>query len=1319
MPSQQTHPVGFNNQISYDPFFPSNDSEENLLPVLSDYSSVPQSFYSPTPERSQNPSEGRSTRSPSAPQRDLTPNKVPLNGYHGSSSPNSNAEFDSGNDDYDFLSPNPYRSENDYSVSSEHTATPENAGFYLEDHFGALDQARQSHFQDLSSNQDNSASAYTRSNLIHRLSSGAATKASSHLMSPVLTDPAGTSTRDGTSTPPTVGVQVKEEPIHNIHMNTIHQIGQHEHFQRTPPTTDSSKTTSPNMPSSIPDIARAASPVIRVDQYARGDSPARQINQDSHVKRRHRGSFSSHLSVHDEPDDAEGDEERFNDRRPLDPIARSNLRGAPVQNLKDQEDAASRALKNADVEDWLDHSAPVSDAEDGLPPMRPREIGRRRRAKSAGAQKLSHANLESLETTPVDTHIPGPGVLVDESSGEEDDSDSGPPSIDDSPIPTPTKGMNELPGEARPGVYDELPNQPSLYRATLWQDSIHDSSDPGVKMQPMSSNEAIVRFQQRAADVETMSRVATWGTRRRSESDLHSLFRCFTLNSEKDDGPETSDKKKRDRSGSILHRLVPKRNATLKRKESEKAKQATATRPTVGDHSRTDSGDSRHGSLAVPRSTPAGLKRMGSLGKRPRSPRIDTGSAVAAMAGQIASMGSSGPLSATGVSSPPGQRGNHKAAMKRSASRSELNNGLSLATVTNDPGIADLLTKQGGPPMPTLAAPKTEDLDHTVGFEEDEEDETLEDEGITMDLSIKADPIVPTLEGFRINIRHLNPRLPPFMFDRVAQEQLRRYKKLLDFKVKHVQAISSGKCSSGKHCTELGGEPTYLPSKLTREPEMSQAGFSVSGIGPSEDDVNALAEGFVTPAQFPPGVPMPPVKRLPAEFECSLCFRVKKFNKPSDWSKHVHEDVQPFTCTFPTCAEPKSFKRKADWVRHENERHRQLEWWQCNINECTHRCYRKDNFVQHLVREHKLPEPKYKTVKAGKPAVRGPSAHKAKFPKPSSVRDGEPQNETDQVWKMVEDCRHETRKNPREEACKFCGNICNSWKKLTVHLAKHMEQVSMPVLSIVKQKDVTPETIISPIEQSRITSQPTSMSPISQGGPQSPFHAPGVVTDNMPAGFAPLASQSNYQLEGHYQRASPSTYPPPARQQQLAAAYAQGRETIPTIPDYGHYGASAPSFNPMSTPRAYDSQPTSSPSEMYSVQALSSQHRSSPYQDRAAFRYSPQHEPPYANNSAENSAFQFGGALPASLQDPSNPPRTYAQPNPSSNMYSQQIRHMNTAAADPNFQQSQAQQHFQGHIGTPNIGYSIDQIQGLTTTTSDSGMNVYGQPMVNGTFGYR
>jgi hypothetical protein len=149
--------------------------------------------------------------------------------------------------------------------------------------------------------------------------------------------------------------------------------------------------------------------------------------------------------------------------------------------------------------------------------------------------------------------------------------------------------------------------------------------------------------------------------------------------------------------------------------------------------------------------------------------------------------------------------------------------------------------------------------------------------------------------------------------------------------------------------------------------------------------------------------------------------------------------VQPFTCSFPECAEPKSFKRKADWVRHESERHRQLEWWTCSHHDCTHICYRKNNFVQHLVREHKMPEPRAKKTKG------------------STTAEGSASTQREQeFWQIVADCRNELEQTPSKEPCRFCGNVCSSWKKLTVHLGKHMEQLAMPVLELAKQSSSTP-----------------------------------------------------------------------------------------------------------------------------------------------------------------------------------------------------------------------------------------------------------------------
>ena len=1330
---QRPHPVGFNEQTYYDPFFPSSPSEEQLVQIDGDHSPI-YHFHQATspPPHTSSADDGSPRQSKTPPHNRRLPSQAALssNSFHSSYAPNSELEPENPTAAHAFLSPSAYVSDG-YSGSSEQTTTPDfGNGFYLEDDFGMLEDPTQdvelndsASFQDSHVPQDSADIDSPRNSNYTRTSLGAATL-SSHLMSPALTNSDAPGSRQATASPPAMeGRYAKPdlfpEPIppgysiNDIQQGNMNPAQRISAVQQTTPTlTESSKGTSPDLSAAAPYIMRAPSPVVRIESYTRGDSPARgaALLGRSGSKRSRTGSASSHLAVQNDQDDYEEDDETqtrgtsFGGRSGLDPESRFQVSHIELPNLRDQEENAQMAMKNIDVAEWLAGSEPGSEDAHDAAPRKPSATNKRQRAKSTGAQSLSHANLESFKASLADANIPGPGVLIHEESGDEDEEDEDEAaSIGDSPPPTTAVGdpVNDIPGEAKPGVYDELPNQPPLYRAKLWQDPVHDSSDPGVKLQPETANAAIMRFQERAGDVETLSRVATWGTRRLSESDLEGLFHQLTFN-EKIAG---KIKGKRERSGSFLQqaaaKLVPRRASLLKREESDPSNQQAA-RPSPLEHSRNDSSGSRKDSLGIPQ-TPKGLQKMTGLGKRPKSPRINTGSAVAAMAFQAGALGAGGSVSATATSSPTGWP-TPKNQLKRPRSRTDLN-GLGLqrpSSSSTDLGLAELWNKQGGPPLPSLAAPVKHEESYTnfPDAEDEDDEEGAEDAGVTMDLSIRPDAIVPTLEGFKSNIRQLNPRLPPFMFDRIAQEQLRRFKKLMDFKIKHAQALSMGKCQSGKHCTELGGEPTYLPAKSSsREPEVTHTGFSVAGLGQSDEDVNALAEGIVTPAQFPPGVPMPPVKRLPAEFECSLCFKVKKFHKPSDWSKHVHEDVQPFTCTFATCAEPKSFKRKADWVRHENERHRQLEWWMCNMNDCSHKCYRKDNFVQHLVREHKLPEPKVKTTKNGKPAVRGPSSQKAR------VKHGDEEDsndEIDQVWRLVEECRHETPKNPKDEACKFCGNICNSWKKLTVHLAKHMEQISMPVLGVVRQKEVTSETIISPIEQRMISQQnsisPTAQSPFTHTSSSSisPFGMPVGSVCELPTGFTAMTPQNNYfagatepQTMNYQQRVSPNTYPPPGHAQHLATSYAQQHRASgsPFPISHSHtlshsqtpmsdYSSSfgtppAPQFSPVNASSGGFT-PTQSPENTHGgLKPPTSQPRAMPYDNGEGFQYVPQQQQTFS--PIEGNAYQFGHSasspypqLQASPQPPftqhTPPPTSYPQQTTPPSSYSQQPQHMSIPA---------------------------------------------------------
>ncbi|KAK2603358.1 hypothetical protein N8I77_009822 [Diaporthe amygdali] len=306
------------------------------------------------------------------------------------------------------------------------------------------------------------------------------------------------------------------------------------------------------------------------------------------------------------------------------------------------------------------------------------------------------------------------------------------------------------------------------------------------------------------------------------------------------------------------------------------------------------------------------------------------------------------------------------------------------------------------------------------------------------------DEITPTFAGFRQQVLNMNPRLAEqntFLTDRMAHQQVIRYKALLHQKVRHVQQTMTGNCPAGKMCVHSGGKAVSLRAK--KETRGMDPLFPNYEAGYEADSNEATPlEGARNTAIFPPNIPLPPITSFPAQFECQICFLVKEFKKSSDWTRHVHEDIQPYTCTWDRCREPKIFKRKADWVRHENEGHRHLEWWTCDVDDCRHTCYRRDNFLQHLVREHKFMEPKMKTKAA--------------------IKRGGGQ---DLTWQKVERCHAESMSRPQEEPCRFCGKELATWKSLTVHLAKHMEAISLPLVRLVARQELDANTIIKPVQE--------------------------------------------------------------------------------------------------------------------------------------------------------------------------------------------------------------------------------------------------------------
>lgn len=762
--------------------------------------------------------------------------------------------------------------------------------------------------------------------------------------------------------------------------------------------------------------APSLSPIVKISQVHRGDSPTRDSDKQNPLKNKR---SSAHLSPtggsaddsDDQKEEISSDERSWSPSRAedgswipdastgqagVDPYSRNDDFGPSPKDLEEQRQLAD---KEVDIRIWsASVSAANSDVGDNSSPWEPP----RGRTRAVSAVETRHDYFSLM--LPDDSRIPGPGRLIHEPDPGSDfetssnishaDSHEGLPALDYTP--------------------EENQVAQQLNRSYPWKDEPRYSFPLAIKSQPETSRSAMQLYEEMAKEMDKVSRVGTWGSRRLNDAEVDSLlksdsfFKNLSLNT------------------AAIRRLLPKRSNNSLKDKFRHSRQPSSEQEPTGPPQKKESGIA------------ARLSRRPSL-NRPKSPTHIMAAAIAgSMAASIGSHNSlsvRSPVSPGGVTLSPVVPWNN-----RSRSKSEGSGPSPLIRPLAIPKVEQRQESQqkSSPLVETRAS---------VGLDVDEydDDDSSDDKGIYMDLAPSQQQIVPTLEGFKRQISLLDPRLEPALLQRFATEQLRRYKKLIDEQTRHAALVQAGRCDAKERCFASGGRAKLLPPRANaKDPNATYCQFQIPGHEYSDDDDefdeenHQSLENSVVPATFADGIRMPPVKRLPAEFECSLCFKVKKLQKPSDWTKHIYEDIYPFTCTFPDCVgEPKSFKRKADWVRHETECHRHLEWWTCNMPNCDHQCFRKNNFVQHLVREHRKPDP---TAKKSKGSAASGSANSAALDRDIA-----------KLWRQVEECHHETQKKPEEEPCRFCGNICKDWRKLMVHLARHMERIALPVLRLAEE----------------------------------------------------------------------------------------------------------------------------------------------------------------------------------------------------------------------------------------------------------------------------
>lgn len=115
----------------------------------------------------------------------------------------------------------------------------------------------------------------------------------------------------------------------------------------------------------------------------------------------------------------------------------------------------------------------------------------------------------------------------------------------------------------------------------------------------------------------------------------------------------------------------------------------------------------------------------------------------------------------------------------------------------------------------------------------------------------------------------------------------------------------------------------------------------------------------------------------------------------------------------------------------------------------------------------------------------------------------------DPTWQKVEKCHAETLARPQDEPCRFCGKTLPTWKKLTVHLAKHMETMSLTVLRLVAQKELDADTIISPIQDPPPRTFPPTRSEQQSFSSPNPAHSPALAQQPGSLGY-PNAQHPSY-----------------------------------------------------------------------------------------------------------------------------------------------------------------------------------------------------------------
>lgn len=291
-----------------------------------------------------------------------------------------------------------------------------------------------------------------------------------------------------------------------------------------------------------------------------------------------------------------------------------------------------------------------------------------------------------------------------------------------------------------------------------------------------------------------------------------------------------------------------------------------------------------------------------------------------------------------------------------------------------------------------------------------------------------------TVEILRFNLLQLYSQILSNLLHRIARMQAERYKKLLYLKARHIWRLNKHKnCEAGSLCPNLSENIEILISKINEHDQITTLIKNYVGL-------MTLSEEVVTPQN----VPSWQVESFHLYLECSLCFEVMCSDDSSEWIDHIYGNICDLVCSFADCDQIHSFVSMIDWAFHEYIKHRESLKWTCNHSQCVYSTFRKANFVQHLVKQHRLIESNCRE--------RVSRFHASNDGERVFLGSDDESQGLDEICGITEEC-YSDQCYTAPEPCKFCYELCIGRSDYAAHYTSHIREIGLSFLKILTEAE--------------------------------------------------------------------------------------------------------------------------------------------------------------------------------------------------------------------------------------------------------------------------